>query len=120
MSGSTSSWLHGSVVLPSSATSVQVEVTDAAGQLVRRIDLGAHEPGLAEFTWDGRDDSQELLPAGHYTITARATRGTEVESVGTYMQANIDSVNLGRYGEGMTLNLAGGSELSVNQVRRIF
>ena len=112
--------VSGSVVLPSSAASVQVEVTDAAGQLVRRIDLGAHESGIAGFTWDGRNDSQELVPAGHYTITARATRGTQVESVETWMQANIESVNLGRYGQGMTINLAGGSELSVNQVRRIF
>ena len=111
--------LSGSVVLPSSASSVQVEISDASGQLIRRLDIGSHEAGLAEFTWDGRDDSQELLPAGHYTITARATRGTSVESVATYLQANIESVNLGQYGQGMTLNLAGGDELSVNQIRRI-
>lgn len=111
--------LSGSVVLPSSASSVQVEISDASGQLIRRLDIGSHEAGLAEFTWDGRNDSQELLPAGHYRITARATRGTSVESVETYLQANIESVNLGQYGQGMTLNLAGGDELSVNQIRRI-
>jgi flagellar basal-body rod modification protein FlgD len=111
--------LSGSVVLPSSAGSVQVEISDASGQLVRRLDIGSHEAGLAEFTWDGRNESQELLPAGHYTIAARATRGTSVESLETYVQANIESVNLGQYGQGMTLNLAGGDELSVNQIRRI-
>jgi flagellar basal-body rod modification protein FlgD len=111
--------LSGSVVLPSSASSVQVEISDASGQLIRRLDIGSHEAGLAEFTWDGRNDSQELVPAGHYTIAARATRGTYVESVETYLQANIESVNLGQYGQGMTLNLAGGNELSVNQIRRI-
>jgi flagellar basal-body rod modification protein FlgD len=112
--------LSGSVVLPSSANSVQVEITDASGQLVRRLDLGAHGAGLAAFTWDGRDEEQDLLAPGHYNIAARATRGTSVESVATYLQANIESVNLGQYGQGMTLNLAGGTELSVNQVRRIF
>jgi flagellar basal-body rod modification protein FlgD len=111
--------LSGSVVLPSSASSVQVEISDASGQLVRRIDIGSHEAGLADFTWDGRDDSQVLLPAGHYRITARATQGTNVESVETYLQASIESVNLGQYGQGMTLNLAGGDELSVSQIRRI-
>lgn len=111
--------LSGSVVLPSSAGGVQVEISDASGQLVRRLDIGSHEAGLAEFTWDGRNDSQEPVPAGHYKITARATRGTNVESVETYVQANIESVNLGQYGQGMTLNLAGGAELSVNQIRRI-
>lgn len=111
--------LSGSVVLDSSASSVQVEISDAGGQLIRRIDLGSQAPGLAEFTWDGRDDSQEPVLPGHYTITARATRGTSVESVETYLQASIESVNLGRFGQGMTLNLAGGDELSVDQVRRI-
>jgi flagellar basal-body rod modification protein FlgD len=111
--------LSGSVVLPSSASSVQVEISDASGQLIRRLDIGSQEGGLAEFTWDGRNDSQEMVPAGHYTIAARATRGTYVESVETYLQANIESVNLGQYGQGMTLNLAGGNELSVNQIRRI-
>lgn len=111
--------VSGSVVLPSSASSVQVEITDAGGQPVRRLDIGSHEAGLAEFGWDGRDDSGELLPAGHYTVTARATHGTSVESVETYMQATIESVNLGQYGQGMTLNVAGGHELSVNQIRRI-
>jgi flagellar basal-body rod modification protein FlgD len=111
--------LSGSVVLPSSAGGVQVEISDASGQLVRRLDIGSHEGGLAEFTWDGRNESQEPVPAGHYTITARATRGTSVESAEIYVQANIESVNLGQYGQGMTLNLAGGDELSVNQIRRI-
>jgi flagellar basal-body rod modification protein FlgD len=98
---------------------VQVEISDASGQLIRRIDVGSHEAGLAEFTWDGRNDTQELVPAGHYTIAARATRGTSVESAETYLQASIESVNLGQYGQGMTLNLAGGDELSVDQIRRI-
>jgi flagellar basal-body rod modification protein FlgD len=111
--------LSGSVMLPSSANSVQVEITDAGGQLVRRLDIGAHEAGLAGFTWDGLNEAQEPLPAGHYTIEARATRGTSVESVPTYLQASIESVNLGQYGQGMTLNLAGGTELGVDQVRRI-
>jgi flagellar basal-body rod modification protein FlgD len=111
--------VSGSVVLPTSASSVQVEITDASGQLVRRIDIGAKDAGLAEFTWDGRDDSQELLPAGHYKITANATHGTTVESAETYVLANIESVNLGQHGRGMTLNMTGGDEMSVGQIRRI-
>ncbi|MEX2257910.1 MAG: flagellar hook assembly protein FlgD [Woeseia sp.] len=111
--------LEGSIELPASATSVQLEISNANGQLVRRLDLGAHAGGLADFEWDGRDESQQPVPAGHYTISARATRGSYTENVTTLLQANIESVNLGRHGEAMTLNVAGGDEMSVNQIRRI-
>jgi flagellar basal-body rod modification protein FlgD len=111
--------LSGAVELPSSASNVQVEITDASGQLVRRLDLGTHEAGLATFEWDGRDASQEPVAPGHYKVTARVVRGTEVESAATLLSATIESVNLGQFGQGMTLNLPGGDTLSVDQVRRI-
>ncbi|MGH8194579.1 MAG: flagellar hook assembly protein FlgD [Woeseiaceae bacterium] len=111
--------LSGAVELPASAGNVQIEISDASGQLVRRLELGAHEAGLATFTWDGRDASQEPVAPGHYRVTAQVVRGTEVESAETLLNATIESVNLGQFGQGMTLNLPGGETLSVDQVRRI-
>lgn len=111
--------LSGAVELNGSASNVQVEITDASGQLVRRLDLGAHESGLSQFEWDGRDASQEPVPPGHYRLTARVIRGTSVESAETLLDATIESVNLGQFGHGMTLNLPGGETLSLDQIRRI-
>lgn len=111
--------LNGAIELDSSASSVQVEITDASGQLVRRIDLGIRGEGLSGFQWDGLDDNGNVAASGHYEVTARAVRGGQVESIPTLIQSEISSVTLGRAGEGLTLNLLGGDQLALSRIRQI-
>lgn len=109
----------GAVELPSSVSNVQIEITDASGQLVRRFDMGAQQTGMSRFTWDGRDDSGDLVADGQYGVSARVQYGNDIESVPTLIESGIASVTLGRGGEGLTLNLAGGEQLSLARVRQI-
>ncbi len=111
--------LNGAVELSSSAENVQIDITDESGQLVSRIDMGNQAAGLANFRWNGITNDGELAEPGNYTISARVIRGQSIESVETLVKSNIDSVNLGRFGQSMTLNLAGGEELSMSRVHRI-
>lgn len=111
--------LHGAIELSSSAENIQIDITDASGQLIRRMDLGLQAAGLVDFEWDGMTDGQELANTGNYTISARVFRGVTVEGAETMVKANIASVNLGRFGQSMTLNVAGGEVLTMNQVRSI-
>ncbi|MDH3747756.1 MAG: flagellar hook assembly protein FlgD [Gammaproteobacteria bacterium] len=111
--------MGGAVDLGAAATSVQIDITDASGQLVRSIDLGQQAPGTVRFDWDGRNADGDLLDAGHYQISARVVRGSNVESARAFIRANIESVTLGQFGGAMTLNLAGGESLSLSQVYQI-
>ena len=111
--------LSGAVELPSSVTSLQIEITDAAGQIVQRFDLGEQPSGLARFEWDGQNLEGESVAEGHYQITARAVRGRQVESVEVLIASTVESVSLDRFGRGITLNLPGGDSMSLSQVRRI-
>lgn len=111
--------VSGAIELASSAGSVQVEITNRSGELVRRLDIGEQPAGMARFTWDGRDENGDVAAGGHYLLTARAVRGNNVESVETLVETTIESVSLGQYGEGMTLNLPGGETMPLSQVRRI-
>jgi flagellar basal-body rod modification protein FlgD len=111
--------LNGAVELYSSASNVQVDITDEYGQLVQRLNLGQQTAGMVNFSWDGIDSSGDEAPTGHYQVTARVIRGAEVESTPTLIEADIQSVTLGRFGAGMTLNLNGGSALSLAQVYQI-
>ncbi len=111
--------LSGAIELSSSAQDVEIDITDASGQLVQRLKLGARSSGTVEFEWNGLTDAQQRADAGNYTISARAVRGREVESVETMIRAGIDSVSLGKPGQSMSLNLTGGDSLSMGQVRRI-
>ena len=111
--------IAGAVELYSSASSVQIEITDTSGQVVQRLELGEQQPGLARFEWDGRDLNGNQVDSGHYQVSTRVIRGGHVESAETLLEASIESVSLGRFGEGLTLNLLGGDFLSLSQVRRI-
>ena len=111
--------LNGAVELSSSAENVQIDITDASGQLVKRLDLGQQPAGLVEFQWGGITDGADRASQGSYVISARVIRGQNVESVETLVRSDIESVNLGRFGQSMTLNLTGGETLSISQVRKI-
>ena len=111
--------IGGAVDLAAAAGSVQIDITDEAGQLIRSIDLGEQPPGLVRFNWDGLDRDGDVAANGNYRVSARVIRGQNVESSPAFIDARIESVTLGRFGAGMTLNLAGGNSLALSQVYQI-
>lgn len=111
--------MGGAVDLGAAASNVQIDITNAAGELVKTIDLGEQAAGTVRFEWDGRNSAGDLMDAGHYQIGARVIRGATIESVPAYVRANVESVTLGQFGGAMTLNLTGGDELSLSQVYQI-
>lgn len=111
--------LSGGVELESSAGNVQIDITNPSGELVQQLNLGEQPPGMVRFTWDGTDASGDRAAPGLYQVTARAMRGSSVESMPTVIEAEIQSVTLGQFGGGMTLNLAGGQNMPLGQVYQI-
>lgn len=81
--------------LPLSASSVQVTVVDGSGKTVRTAAVGSRNAGDNSFSWDGRDNSGALLPAGAYTfaVSAIAANGSSLSPT-TYTTGRIDGVNL--------------------------
>ena len=93
LDGSASSALEFNLPLPSA--SAQVSIVDGAGRIVRTAILGSSDAGDKSFSWDGRDNSGALLPAGAYTFTVSATTATGSSlPVTTYTTGRIDGVNL--------------------------
>ncbi|MDJ0710481.1 MAG: flagellar hook assembly protein FlgD [Woeseiaceae bacterium] len=111
--------MRGALELTSSAGNVQIDITDETGQLVQRLDLGQQAAGLVEFEWDGISAQGERADTGFYQVSARVARGQQIESVPTVIESQIQSVTLGQFGGGMTLNLEGGQEMPLGQVYRI-
>ncbi|MEM7611953.1 MAG: flagellar hook assembly protein FlgD [Pseudomonadota bacterium] len=111
---------EGAVELENASGSVRVDVTDASGQLVRSIDLGVRAVGTAGFRWDGLDAEGQPVEPGIYQFNARVARGDQVESIPTMIATAVDSVTLGRNGEGVTINSGALGSFSLAQVRQIF
>ena len=113
------STLSGAIDLEQSVNNVQIDITDANGALVRRLELGDQSAGLVNFEWDGLDADGETMQSGDYRISARVTSGALTENVPTLIRADIQSVTLGRAGGQMSLSIDGGGKLSLAQIYQI-
>src|SRR5690349_16733305 len=63
--------ISGAIDAPSGASSVQINVKDASGQLVRHFTVQAQQ-GLTDFSWDGVTDRGDVAAPGNYTFSAIA------------------------------------------------
>ena len=54
------------------ASSLRVDIYDAAGHLVRRLHDGFATAGELQMRWDGADDRGAMQAAGVYLVRARA------------------------------------------------
>ena len=76
LSGGQASWRY---TLPRDAASIQFNVTEPNGRVVRSMN-GDASVGIHDFVWDGRNASGTQLPDGPYglTVVARLADGTNV------------------------------------------
>lgn len=111
--------VRGELEVEGASGRIAIDVTDASGQLVRTIDLGMQPAGSRAFNWDGMDADGDPAAPGLYRFTARVTRGQQVEGAPLMIRSAVDSVTLGRAGEGLTLNSDLLGAIPLSQVRRI-
>jgi len=111
--------LSGQLNLPAHVNNLRFEIRDAAGQLVRRIDVGDREAGDIEFYWDGRNEAGDFLGEGQYEVAAFGVVNGETEQIPTSIRAQVQSVNLGGASGGIFLNLTGLGQINFNDVKEV-
>lgn len=111
--------VNGAIGLPSDSSEVKVQFYNTAGELVRELPLGAQKQGIIEFSWDGLADNGSAAPASIYQIIASAKIDGEDVALGTLVKDNVESVILGRPGEGTVLNLSALGATDFNRVEEI-
>jgi flagellar basal-body rod modification protein FlgD len=107
----------GAVEVPTGATSVELNVRDASGQLVRHIQLPTSE-GLNDFNWDGASDDGTRAAAGQYTLEAIANVGGQSTSLQTLLTDRVSSVTIDA-NQGLTLNTRALGTHPLSDVRRV-
>ncbi len=97
--------------LPSAATTLNVEIRDGKGVLVRTISSGEQGAGDGSVLWDGKDDGGKPLPAGTYrfSVTATGKDGSSFSGA-PYMEATVTAV---RYDSGRAILNCGPLEVQV-------
>ena len=106
--------------LPSTATEVEVTISDSSGTLVRTQSLGVQDAGFHEFSWDGLTDTGEIAPAGNYRVNLQAVRDGAPEAVETFVRAPVESVTVGRDGSPPLLHLTELGAIDMGAVKRVF
>jgi len=97
---------------------VNFEIKDETGKLVKTISVPAKSAGEVEFTWDGTDTGGNKMPVGKYSITATQTDNAgETSDLSTYVNALVESVNIGS--DGLYLNLKGLGSAPIGYVLRV-
>jgi len=108
--------MNGEVVATSAGT-VNIEIVDAAGQVIDRMPVQAPGAGSVAWAWDGKLANGANAPAGTYTIRATTGSGSAAQALSTRIAAHVDSVSI--ESTGLVLNLHGVGPQPLSAVRRI-
>ena len=100
------------------AEQVSVSILDAAGNEVRKLDLGSRGAGVNVLAWDGLTSNGTAAAAGKYTFLVDATQGGQKVSNTALFLGSVNSVSQGS--DGVKLNLAGNESVSYADIRQIF
>jgi len=109
----------GAIKLDQDASSVQVTIKDASGQIVRKLDMGSQDAGQISFSWDGLDSKGDRLPAGPYQFEATASSGQSTKSATIVLGRQVASVTLDRSNQALMLNMTDGSSVALSQIQQI-
>ena len=114
-----SSQAVGGVQFPAPVDQAAITITNAAGQVVKTINLGAQQAGTQTFSWDGSTDAGGKAADGNYTFTVSALQnGQKVTTAATLGYGLVQSVTLG--GDQLQLNTLGMGVVPMNKVQQIF
>lgn len=110
--------ISGSIKLASSTNSLQVNITNSNGELVRQVQMGNQTRGDVSFVWNGQSKDGTQLPAGNYKFTAEASVGGINEPMPMSLSANVNSVTINP-DRSVVLNLAGQGAVALLDVAEI-
>ena len=109
--------VKGAVDVPTGTNSLQVNIRDANGTLVRSLPLPTSS-GVQEFSWNGVADNGTRAPAGEYTFEAVANVAGKSGSLEMLMAGRVNSVTIDA-ATGLTLNTSNLGSRRLSDVRRV-
>jgi len=108
--------VDGAVGVTSASSDVQLVIKDGSGKVVRTLDLGAQQSGLARFGWDGTNDSGNPVPAGDYSIAAADAGGN---ALSTYADGTVSGVGYGGSSVGTYVQVSGVGGVPLSSIAQI-
>lgn len=111
--------LVGEIELSAKATSVDIEIKNAAGVTVRRLHAADQAAGPLVFGWDGTDENGNKVADGQYSISATATISGKTEALTTLVRAPVTGVTMSGTGGAAQLQLQGLGSKSLSDIKEV-
>jgi len=99
-------------------SSAVATISDASGNVINSVSLGALDTGMKNFAWDGRDSSGNTVAAGTYNISIKGTNTAgATESPTTYVASPVAAVGKGADGDSL-LTLVDGRQVNASKIQQ--
>jgi len=108
--------LDATVEFPNGAAAASFFVQDASGRLVYSAPLPPSSGGDVRVQWDGRNSNGELMEPGRYRVSAEAMVDGSAQTMVVNAHQQVESVAVDP-ASGVSLNLANGQSVEVNEVK---
>ena len=107
----------GAIELAEAADRVTLSVIGPAGNVVRRLEMGAAAAGLQGFSWDGTGDDGKTVKEGNYAYRIEATANGKPVNATAYQVATVTGIAVS--GKEPTVIVNGLTEVRFADVKRI-
>ncbi|MGD9843167.1 MAG: flagellar hook assembly protein FlgD [Steroidobacteraceae bacterium] len=111
--------VSGTVNTPASTSNINLVISDASGQVVRQMSVAATS-GESAFTWDGKNDSGQLVADGAYSFDAIANVAGKSTSLSTSLVAKVTSVTIDSVNNVLQLNTDALGSVEMSAVKKLF
>lgn len=116
--GRTTGGLAGAVELGGDATDVSVSISDASGQVLNTLQLGAQKQGTVSYDWDGKTAAGTDAGSGPFTVKVNAANaGANVAATGL-VWAPVAAVSIPASGI-PSLTVPGLGPVAISAVRQV-
>ena len=110
---------QGVIPLPTGAAGLQVNVTDASGNVVRELIYPAQPVGDFSVNWDGTDSAGNVVPDGSYRFSAAGVVGGQTVGLSVNAVAKVMAVRTNSADNSLLLEFEGGKTLPLSEVNHI-
>lgn len=101
---------------PDAVTTGKINIMDSNGKILKTMDIGATDAGVAQYSWDGTNSAGAALDSGTYYVESTYTKSdgtTATTRIGRYP---IDSI---KFDSGKTYAKLGSSYVDFSTIKEI-
>ena len=111
--------IDASIDLPKGAAGIQINVTDARGNLVQELVAGPQVPGTIPIQWNGKDAMGNPAPTGLYRLTASAVVNGKTANVPVNALSTVRSIVTNPSDGSVSVEVDGGKSILLSKVKRV-